>query len=765
VATTDGSALRGLSPEAKVVLDGIEYNVGGLLPLKDDRKTPCPQPFGLPKVADNCPTAYFNRSTPYGRNLSAFNYAAHAVMAPIAPFPWSPARHAPPVPWPPRGLQLVVNFTAPAAAARAAHRSVTISVPYELYDGAPIMTKWLSFHNTATDNADDVGAEPPPDNQPPPPLPPTAKQGRQQGRVPPDQQGPICIQPCHLELPASDWESHWILLPAGTAPTSSAASAVSPRTQQLQLAGAMAGRKLCLQIVKAQQFHGGNDNLDVRKCNASEPLQRWIISASSISSSGGSTILSAATAAEIAAVGAPSNGQVCQAPCFIDINNHQSNPGTTLQLSSGGGALWKQQPTAAESHTGPGSSIRGSRSADRAGGSQFLLEALSYQANSSCIWHIPLSPPPAPPPPPPPKPRCTASKGCVVITSATIEILRLNQPWAPVGDRPLSGTSVAGSLDNDDARRQIRTGTGKLFVKAAQIHGSNVSWLNDRTFDPAYAGNIGANEPLLLAGYSDAASFGGPAHRLFAGAQYSTYRVMELWADSVEPERKGLSRRRLTRMLAPQTSEAPLFFHLTDASPKGFRQAIDQMHAVGGFDMLIYSFGSGFQLENTNPAYLLQLKEDIKYARARGIEVGGYDLISDTRGGTGFDTIDPHTGAHDNDACFASGWKRQLTSKVLTQMNISGLSMLETDGPYAGNPCAATDHDHYDAADSVEMQWRGQVEFYALMRQHGVYVHAPDGYLYAGGANKECGGYEENQMSLPRWQWLSIAHQVPESAY
>ena len=38
-------------------------------------------------------------------------------------------------------------------------------------------------------------------------------------------------------------------------------------------------------------------------------------------------------------------------------------------------------------------------------------------------------------------------------------------------------------------------------------------------------------------------------------------------------------------------------------------------------------------------------------------------------------------------------------------------------------------------------------------------MHAPDDYLFAGGANKECGGYEENQMSLPRWQWLSIAHQ------
>ena len=85
--------------------------------------------------------------------------------------------------------------------------------------------------------------------------------------------------------------------------------------------------------------------------------------------------------------------------------------------------------------------------------------------------------------------------------------------------------------------------------------------------------------------------------------------------------------------------------------------------------------------------------------------------------------------------------------------------MLETDGPYAGNPCASTGHSHVGAADSVDMQWRGQAEFYSLMRAHEVFVHAPDGYLYDGGANKECGGYEENQMSLPRWQWLSIAHQ------
>ena len=77
-------------------------------------------------------------------------------------------------------------------------------------------------------------------------------------------------------------------------------------------------------------------------------------------------------------------------------------------------------------------------------------------------------------------------------------------------------------------------------------------------------------------------------------------------------------------------------------------------------------------------------------------------------------------------------------------------TVLETDGPYAGNPCGSHDHDHYDAADSVEMQWRGQAEFYSLMREHGVFVHAPDDYLFAGGANKECGGKPEDHPSKRR---------------
>jgi hypothetical protein len=47
--------------------------------------------------------------------------------------------------------------------------------------------------------------------------------------------------------------------------------------------------------------------------------------------------------------------------------------------------------------------------------------------------------------------------------------------------------------------------------------------------------------------------------------------------------------------------------------------------------MILYSFGSGFNLESNSSAYLDGLKADVAYANAKGIEVGGYDLIALTR--------------------------------------------------------------------------------------------------------------------------------------
>ena len=88
-----------------------------------------------------------------------------------------------------------------------------------------------------------------------------------------------------------------------------------------------------------------------------------------------------------------------------------------------------------------------------------------------------------------------------------------------------------------------------------------------------------------------------------------------------DPERFGLARKRLTRMLAPQTMETPIYFHMTERDSSKFRETVDQLAEVG-FDMIFYSFGSGFDLQTTvyNDTLLNALKDDIAYANSKGIE-------------------------------------------------------------------------------------------------------------------------------------------------
>ena len=108
-----------------------------------------------------------------------------------------------------------------------------------------------------------------------------------------------------------------------------------------------------------------------------------------------------------------------------------------------------------------------------------------------------------------------------------------------------------------------------------------------------------------------------------------SFRALTLFGDSVDAERGGLGVRKLTRLLAPQTSETPLFMHLTNVSPAGVKAAVDQIVVTGGgFDMIIFSFGSGFNLESSDPQYWTEVKASVDYANAHGIEIGGYDLIA-----------------------------------------------------------------------------------------------------------------------------------------
>ena len=157
---------------------------------------------------------------------------------------------------------------------------------------------------------------------------------------------------------------------------------------------------------------------------------------------------------------------------------------------------------------------------------------------------------------------------------------------------------------------------------------------------------------------------------------------MNLLLVQTEDERVALSKHRLTRLLAPHTRENPIFFHMTESNSISFRIAIHQMAEVG-FEMLIYSFGSGFDMESRDAIYVDRIASDIKFANDRGIEVGGYDLIAlDRVVQSSWMAIDPVTNKSRGDACFASGWYDYLLNRTLTFMDRTNLSMVETDGPY-----------------------------------------------------------------------------------
>ena len=218
------------------------------------------------------------------------------------------------------------------------------------------------------------------------------------------------------------------------------------------------------------------------------------------------------------------------------------------------------------------------------------------------------------------------------LTLLNIEELQVNLEWAPV------------SLQ----------GRGWLQVYSEVPHGQNLSWRREDQSVP------GGKQPFLLAGYQSP-----PSLHLEPGDQFVSFKVLELVEPSDCQERRGLAQRRMMRVMAPWILENPIFFHMINSSTAAVREVIDQMAEVG-FEMMIYSFGSGFDLESSDPAYLDRVRETVEYARSRGVEVGGYDLIALTR------RVRPEWMAENSEtngtwpsACLASDWYDELVNKTL----------------------------------------------------------------------------------------------------
>ncbi|CAB4062549.1 unnamed protein product [Lepeophtheirus salmonis] len=280
------------------------------------------------------------------------------------------------------------------------------------------------------------------------------------------------------------------------------------------------------------------------------------------------------------------------------------------------------------------------------------------------------------------------------LDGVVVEFLRLNMQWAS----PTMEVNVYSP-------HQGSKGYGWLDLETDEIHSSSMDCLDM---------NISLEKMSI----------------------FESFKVHELLVGSSDSERKGLARKRKVRLLAPHTQENPIFFHMTSFDSKAIRNVIDQMSEVG-FEMLIYSFGSGFNLETSDLNVLKKIKADVSYANSKGIEIGGYDLIALSR----------HVGKdwmatpEEESACFASDWTNYLFNKIFNIISYTNMTMLETDGPYSGYSC------NFIEAFSP---W--------------IYINQPDLYFYSGGS-KTGMGYNEQQYSLPRWIDMSGWMFVPLEDY
>lgn len=293
-----------------------------------------------------------------------------------------------------------------------------------------------------------------------------------------------------------------------------------------------------------------------------------------------------------------------------------------------------------------------------------------------------------------------------------------------------------------------------------------VHWETDPQYDTQV--NYACQAPVLLTSTYPV----GIGIELAPGETFTSFRTYELLLDSWDRERQGLAVRRMYRLLAPWIQENPCYFHLVGSSSAAIRHAVDQCAEVG-FDMMLVSFGAGddgardegaFSMQNTNPAFLDRVRADIAYAHERGIEVGAYTLTSSFDAGPEHNVVHPVTGRTDGAIfgqapCLASAWADRYYANITHFLDYTGLDCIEDDGSYPGDQCASTSHAHHrGVADSQYRQWERITGFYRRCRERGIYLNAPDWYLFQG-MNKTGMGYRETNFSLPRQRQILHARQ------
>jgi hypothetical protein len=327
--------------------------------------------------------------------------------------------------------------------------------------------------------------------------------------------------------------------------------------------------------------------------------------------------------------------------------------------------------------------------------------------------------------------RNTASKP-LRLKRFTCEILAVVEPESIVDDSP------AWRLPNMFVETDYTFGG-----MSGPNHSAGVHWVSD----PLYHTQVNYNQrtPCLL----ECRPPLGPDQMIAPGETFESFRAFELLQDSTDRERQSLARRRMYRTLAPWVTENPILMHVRSADPASVRRAADQCADVG-FEMMIMTFGSGFNFESRDAKYQERIKELADYARGKGLALGGYSLLASRGAATAADNTQGVAARFGVMPCLGARWGVDYLAQLRHFIEAAGLGVLEHDGSYPGDLCAATTHPgHRGLDDSQWANWSAITQFYEWCRGQGVYLNIPDWYFLNGGS-KTGMGYRETNWSLPR---------------
>ncbi len=239
------------------------------------------------------------------------------------------------------------------------------------------------------------------------------------------------------------------------------------------------------------------------------------------------------------------------------------------------------------------------------------------------------------------------------------------------------------------------------------------------------------------------------------GESFKSIRTFMIPYDSYDKERNGLAQRKMYRTIAPWITENPMMFHITRSKWEDYTNGIDQAAEVG-YEMVNFSFGSGFNAEDESEKNYANMKKYAEYADSKGIKIGTYSLLASRRISDKDDVVNPATGkpggfaTFGNSPCLESEWGQEYFRKMYRMFSETGFMTFTHDGNYPGDVCASTSHPgHEGLGDSQYRQWKKITDFYKWCKGQGIYLRVPD-YYYLSGSNQNGVGYRENNWSLPR---------------